>query len=252
MIDKNDIYADLHIHTIASLHAFSTLRECIEEASRKSLLYIAVTDHFYNDGSVLMRKNEISRMMHLENHVQNNCFGVKVISGAEFNVAQDIPSWQKLKRLKWKLIGTHGWFIDRDKTSFEDLYHYYEESSSRFESFAHIERELSRFQCNDGNFFSDKMKVFLKKIVALARKNDVYLELNEESLKSQNTIYREAIIYWLKIAKENGNIISLGSDAHYYSEVGDFQSTLSLLNDLDYRRENILNCDLDRLQEIFK
>lgn len=45
MIEKQDIIADLHIHTTSSLHGYSTLKECIDIATDKGLKYIAITDH---------------------------------------------------------------------------------------------------------------------------------------------------------------------------------------------------------------
>lgn len=51
MIGQKDIIADMHIHTIGSLHAYSTLKECIECAETNGMKYIAITDHYYNDGT---------------------------------------------------------------------------------------------------------------------------------------------------------------------------------------------------------
>ena len=69
MIKQKDIIADLHIHTIASLHAHSTLYECIQEAAENGMKYIAITDHYYGDGTELYRKNEINRLANLEKSV---------------------------------------------------------------------------------------------------------------------------------------------------------------------------------------
>ena len=59
MIKYSDIYADLHVHTLSSLHAYSTLKECIDSAVKQHLRFIAITDHFYDDGTVLNKKNEV-------------------------------------------------------------------------------------------------------------------------------------------------------------------------------------------------
>ena len=44
MINKEDILADLHTHTLFSKHAYSTVEENIEAARNKGLSYIAITD----------------------------------------------------------------------------------------------------------------------------------------------------------------------------------------------------------------
>ena len=49
--------------------------------------------------------------------------------------------------------------------------------------------------------------------------------------------------YWLPIAKELDVMISLGSDAHYCNEVADFRYSLELLNQLDYPKELVVNCN---------
>ena len=40
-----EIIADLHTHTIASTHAYSTITEMVQAASAKNLYAIAITDH---------------------------------------------------------------------------------------------------------------------------------------------------------------------------------------------------------------
>ena len=42
-------YVDLHTHTIASGHAYSTIEECAVYAAEQQLECIAVTDHLSND-----------------------------------------------------------------------------------------------------------------------------------------------------------------------------------------------------------
>ena len=58
MIKREDIYADLHTHSIFSKHAYSTIKENIEIAKERKLKYIAITDHFYGNGDELEKKNE--------------------------------------------------------------------------------------------------------------------------------------------------------------------------------------------------
>lgn len=40
------IKVDSHVHTISSVHVYSTLRECFTEAQNKGLEAIVITDHF--------------------------------------------------------------------------------------------------------------------------------------------------------------------------------------------------------------
>lgn len=55
----------------------------------------------------------------------------------------------------------------------------------------------------------------------------------------------EKVLFWLTVAKDNGNIISLGTDSHYCEEVGEFISSIKTLNLVDFLKERILNCNKD-------
>ena len=52
-------------------------------------------------------------------------------------------------------------------------------------------------------------------------------------------------------AKEKELMIYMGSDAHYYLEIGKFDRSIALLNEIDYPKELILNCRADKLSEMF-
>lgn len=244
MIEKKDIIADLHIHTISSLHGYSTLKECIDCAVDNGMRYIAITDHYYNDGTALDRKNEVNRIVYLEKRAGSTRRNVRVIGGAEFNISQDIPEWNKLKNLRWKLIGVHGWFLDREETTLDELYQYFYEAAGRFTAFAHIERELHKIEhCKYGNVLTAEVKDFLSKVVMIAKRTDTVLELNESSLVTDEAGAYEKVLFWMTIAKENGNVISIGSDSHYCEEVGRFESAIELLNLVNFPKERILNCN---------
>lgn len=252
MIEKKDIIADLHIHTISSLHGYSTLKECIDAAELNDMYYIAITDHYYNDGTVLNRKNEVNRIAYLEKRAGSTNKNVRVIGGAEFNISQDIPEWNKLKKLKWKLIGVHGWFLDREEVTLEELYHCFEEAADKFTAFAHIERELHKIDhCKFGNKLTAEIKEFLEKVVLLAKRTNTILELNESSLITNEEGAYERVLFWLTVAKDNGNLISLGTDAHYCEEIGEFSSSIEMLNLTGFPKERILNCNEDLLLQYF-
>lgn len=58
----------------------------------------------------------------------------------------------------------------------------------------------------------------------------------------------ERVLFWLSIAKENGNIISLGTDSHYCEEIGKFDCSIEMLNRIDFPKERILNCNEELLK----
>ena len=75
------IIADMHTHTIASGHAYSTLNELAAEAARKGLLALAVTDH----GPALPGGPHIyhfGAMRFFPEHIS----GVRIFRGIEANI----------------------------------------------------------------------------------------------------------------------------------------------------------------------
>lgn len=77
------------------------------------------------------------------------------------------------------------------------------------------------------------------------------MEVNEHSLTSNVANEVEKIRYWLSVAKENGNKIYLGTDAHYYTQVGDFEHTIRMLNEVGYPKELILNCNENMIDDLY-
>lgn len=250
MITQRDIIADMHTHTVASSHAYSTVRENILTAETNGLSYIAVTDHYYHDGTNIQQRNEMSRIMDIRrvNMIEKDVY---VIGGAEFNIGQELEYWDKLQTLKWRPIGLHSWYYDIENNDFDDLYNQFEEASKRHNCFVHIERSLDNL--NHGKYKTDilgnpvkvhnEFKLWVEAICILAKKKDVFMEINECSM----SMHEEKMRYWVEFAKRNGNMISLGTDAHYCLEVGSFEKTLRLLNEVNYPKELILNCNEDLL-----
>ncbi len=250
-IMPSDIIADFHIHTAASLHAYSTVKECISEAINSGMKYIAITDHYYGYTEFIERKNEIARFIHLEEHVNRRNNDIQIIGGAEFNIGQDASDWGKYEQLKIRIGGLHSWFIDVGNISLQDLYDEYNAVCHKYNIFGHIERELEKVN-NYGAELTKDMKDYLESIVILAGDNNVYLELNEASLRKRGRGNTERIKFWIERALKHGVKITLGSDAHYCSEVGKFSGIVEILNDIDFPKENIVNCNEELIIKLLK
>ena len=132
MIKYDDIHADLHVHTIFSLHAYSTLKECIDAANNQGIKFLAITDHFYADGTILNQKNEVVRLVHLSKRLSRIVSSPQIISGAEFNIGQKTPSWEKLHKLPWRLLGIHAWFININEITLDELKNHYLHDGIKF------------------------------------------------------------------------------------------------------------------------
>lgn len=250
MIRPEDIIVDMHTHTLFSKHAYSSVLENMEIARQRGLKYVAITDHYFANGDDLEKKNEVNRIKYLEQRVNGfDNAPVKVIGSAEFNLGQEVYTPEKLGSLKWKPIGLHNWFVDTANLSLDDVYGLFVESAEKgYTSFVHIERELHKVA--QGKAPLDEQIKMLKAIVDYAFKKNIWLEVNESSISTNEDKTIERLFNWLSYAKEKECIIYLGTDAHFCMEVGKFTNVLGLLNEIDYPKELILNCNEYEVQRL--
>ena len=100
------LIADMHMHTIASGHAYGTIREMAMAASEKNLQMIGITEHapgipgtvdpfYYGNLKVVPR----------------NLYGVEILHGCEINVMNDgTLSLEErfIQKLDYAIAGIHG------------------------------------------------------------------------------------------------------------------------------------------------
>ncbi len=245
-MSKYKILADLHTHTIASGHAFSTVKENVLTACEQDLKYIALTDHLYYPEERFARLNELARIEHSSRLIYDE--RVWIIPGVEANLDHYISKREDRDRIMtactWRLIGCHSWFMNLNDASVKDRPAKFEESLHNKQlikptAFAHIERGFPN---------TDEATCALKEIVDIAVANDIFLEINEASIKRKHDI----MVSWIKYAKEHNAKFCLGTDAHYCSEVGNFTKTLDLLDEIDLPKSRILNYDKRGLEEFLQ
>lgn len=250
MIKRNEILADLHMHTVASLHAYSTISEMIKASKDAGLKYIAITDHLFQNEDYLLRKNETARIEYLSSRMRYE--DIKVIGGVELNLNQHVIDINNFKRAQcWRPVGLHSWFLDFDTLTLEDIYSMFEEKTEDnvCTSFAHIERDWYKISPEYDNLVPANKRM-LERLVLLAKNKNIPLELNETSFVFNFHNPTKQIYYWLGIAKELEVPLYLGSDSHFYSEVGHFENSLKALNEIGYPKDLIINLDENKLEQL--
>lgn len=100
------IEVDLHTHTVASGHAYSTLTENAQAASHKGLKLLGMTDH----GPSMPGAPHLYHFVNLE-ILPAELFGVQILPGVEANIINyegqlDLPE-HYLARMKLVLVGLH-------------------------------------------------------------------------------------------------------------------------------------------------
>jgi putative hydrolase len=226
------LLADLHTHTVASGHAFSTVTELANAAAGKGLELIAFTDHgpsvpggahpwyFWNAAVVPPR-----------------IAGVRVLRGCEANVADtdgglDLPD-DVTAVLDLVAVGFH------PLTGFD--------APDRTRNTAALVRAMSNplvdVVTHPGN--SAEFPLDVDSVVAAAVARGVALELNNHSFdpRSGRSASRATEREFAIAARDAGAWITLGSDAHYHDQVGGFGNALAVVEEIGFPAERIVNRD---------
>ena len=90
----------------------------------------------------------------------------------------------------------------------------------------------------------------IDEVVKAAAKNNKVIEVNNSSPQSRPGS-ENICLEILKKCKECGVKIAVNSDAHFWGMVGNFTSSLSLIEKVDYPKELVINSSVDNLEAYF-
>lgn len=228
------ILADIHTHTIASGHAYSTITENIKAASEKGLKLIATTDHTEGMPGG-------AHAFHFANlrSLPDEIDGVKILRGAEANIIDyeghlDVDE-ELLGELDMAIASFHPPCID-------------------FADVETVTRGLEKVMQNPyisiiGHPGDSRYPLDFERIVKMAKATGTLLEVNNASLKptSFRPGVRESLIELLTYCKAYEMPVVLGSDAHHMSVVGGFEESITLLEELDFPETLVLNTNPEAL-----
>jgi putative hydrolase len=221
------IIADLHTHTVASGHAYSTVNEMAQEASRKGLQALAITDngpalpggpHLYHFGAMRFIPTWIS--------------GVRILRGVEANIidregALDMPD-SYLAKLDFVLAAFHedcgfnNQGLDRNTDAVLRAM-----SHPRVNAIAH-----------SGN---PAFPVHLERLVQGALETGTALEINNSSFALSRKGSRPRCEQLATLIALSGAKIVVGSDAHIAQGVGEFDNAVEVLLQAGIRSEQVVN-----------
>ncbi|OXX83060.1 hydrolase, partial [Paraclostridium benzoelyticum] len=229
---------DLHCHTIASGHAYSTLKENIDEAKLKGLKYVGVSDHAPNMpgsthpfyfGNLGVIKEEIN--------------GVKVLKGIEANIMDfdgniDIPS-DVVGKLDYVIASFHPPCINPGNI--------HENTKAILNVMENKEVKII------GHLDDSRYPVDYEKVVLKAKENNTLLEINNSSLRTNS--FRVGAIenakVLLNLCKKHDVKVILGSDAHIYYQVGNFENCTKILEEVNFPGNLVVNFNEEYIKEYF-
>ncbi|HHY46742.1 MAG TPA: phosphatase [Firmicutes bacterium] len=231
------LIADLHTHTVASGHAYSTLEEMARAARDAGLVAIAVTDHGPNIPGGPHRYyfgnlRVIPDILH----------GVAVLKGVEANIINydgelDLPP-DILGRLDFVMAGFHihtgydgGTVEENTRAMIRALNNPYVDAVS-----------------HPGN---PAYPVDIEAVVSAAMAAGKLIEINNSSLTITRPHSDVNCFEFARVARRLGARVVVGSDAHISTRVGGFDSAIELITRAGLTEEYVVNSSITRLQDFF-
>lgn len=221
---------DLHVHSNASTHAYSTLEELVSAAKEKDLKGFALTNH----GPVL---SDAPHAWHFGNLKVLPDFikGVRVYKGIETNIIShegdtDLPE-QYFSELEIILAGFHS------LTPYDD-------NSTKEQNTETLIKLINKGRVDIlAHMGNPKYPFDYEKVVKLASEKNVAFEINNSSFEKSRAGSAENCETILSLCKKYDTFISLGSDTHFSENIGNFSKIIDLIEKHQIPNNRILNSD---------
>ncbi len=222
--------ADLHIHTVASGHAYSTVLEVARAAADRSLAMIALTDH----GPAMPGGPHVYHFSS-QRLIPAEIFGVRVLKGIEANVVDrdgtlDLDEG-RLAKLEIVLAGLH-----------TECAPYGSVAENTAMMVAAMRNPWVDVIVHPGN---PEYPVDEEEVVRAAAACGVALEINNSSLTVSRCGSLPHCDHIACLAKECGCKLVVGSDSHFAFSVGDFGAAAELVAKYAIPPEQVLNTSVD-------
>ena len=223
---------DLHMHTVASTHAYSTLHDYIAEAKQKGITLFAITDH----GPDMADAPHYWHFMNMRVWPRL-VDGVGILRGIEANIknlAGDIDcTGPMLNEIDLIIAGFHEpVFAPQGKA-------------------ANTEAMIAAMAQGDVHIISHpgnpKYPIDIAAVAAAAAKYQVALELNNSSFTHSRKGSEANCRAVAAAVRDAGGWLALGSDSHVAFSLGQFEHCERIIQEVDFPQERVLNVSPRRL-----
>ncbi|HEY6838545.1 MAG TPA: PHP domain-containing protein [Geobacteraceae bacterium] len=227
------IVADMHTHTIASGHAYSTVNELAHAAAAKGLAAMAITDH----GPALPGGPHLYHFGAMR-FIPENIAGVRIFLGVEANILDhrgtiDVPEAYQLK-LDFVMAGLHeGCSFDNQGVVRNTEAVVNAMQNPRVKAISHPGNPL--------------FPLDYAVVVEAAKASTTALEINNASLHISRQGSRPNCERLARLIASADCPVIVGSDAHIAQGVGCFDEALALLQAAGVAESQIVNADFKRL-----
>ncbi|WP_281072432.1 phosphatase [Succinivibrio dextrinosolvens] len=229
-------FIDLHTHTIASDHAYSTIVECVNYAKNNGIVMFATTDHgpALEDGPHPWHFNNLKVVPRI-------CDGVAVLRGIEANIDKngdiDVTKAQLEKVLDIVLAGFHPSNPPSDADAHTKMYLKVIESGN-VDVITHP--GCAAYPCD------------YEQVLLAAKEHNVAIEINSSSDVNTRFGSHDNCVEIAKLAKKIGNTISIGSDAHICYYMCNFEPSIEIIKNAGISEEQIINTSPNRVLDFLE
>ena len=232
-----NIEIDTHTHTLASGHAYNTLREMAAMAAEKGLKGLAITEHS-------PKMPGTCHIFYFQNLrvVPRTMYGIELLMGTELNIMNeqgevDLPQ-TLLKEMDIAIASMHTPCYEGEKTTEKITQAYLKVMENEYvDIIGHPD---------DGIY-----PLEYEPIVEAAKETNTLLEVNNNSLNpvGSRKHTRENLIAMLELCKEYKQPVIMNSDSHVFCDVARRDFSEKLIKEIDFPEELIVNRSVDVFKE---
>ena len=233
------IELDMHTHTLASGHAYSTLQEMARTGAEKGLKLLGITEH--TPGIPGTCDPIYFRNLHV---VPRQMYGVDLMLGAEINILDAKGNMDAdealMKRLDIRIAGIHLLCYEHDTKE--------ENTFGMIQAIRHPYIQIISHP-GDGTAELD-----FEPIVLASKECGTLLEINNSSLKPARGKQdaRTNNLEILRLCKQYEVPVILGSDAHISFDIANYQYVYDLLQETEFPEPLIVNQSVEMFKNCLK
>lgn len=223
--------ADMHTHTLASSHAYSTITENAAWASAHGIKYLGMTDHGIQMWDAPHRWH-FENLKILPRYIEN----VRIFRGMEANILDengtlDIPDDYFYDFLEWINVSMHVQVIKPSTRTAHTKAYLNVLKNTHIDVISHSE---------DPKFDYD-----FDEVCRACADADKLIEINN-CRAARNRIYAERYYPLLEACEKYGTKVIVNSDAHFYTYIGAFDAAMDVISKSGFPMEKVINSSEER------
>ena len=219
---------DVHTHTLASGHGYSTIQEMAQAAADKGLQVLGITEHgpgIPGTCSLLYFKNMFV--------VPRRMYGIRLLMGCEVNILDTRGS-----------LDLNEEYLDRLDIGIAGIHMVCWQGGSREENTRGMINVIRNPRIHIISHPGDgTAELDFEPLVLAAKESHTLLEVNNHSMAPQRhkTVARDNNLEILRLCKKHAVPTILGSDAHISFQIADYERLRPLLAETEFPDELIMN-----------